>query len=144
MTVGERDEAEQQATPTADSTAARLAHLDSLRAKAALGGGKKRVEQQHARNKLTARERLEVLVDPGSFQETDAFVTHQATEFGLHERKILGDSVVTGYGRIDGRTVCVFSQDFTVFGGSLSEAHGQKVCKIMDAAMKMKSVIAGL
>src|SRR5919108_1445016 len=127
----------QRGTPAPESTAAKLDRLRQMREQAALGGGPKRIEQQHAKNKLTARERLELLLDPGSFEETDTFVTHRATEFGLAGQKILGDGVVTGYGTIDGRTVCVFSQDFTVFGGSLSETYGEKICKIMDSAMKI-------
>jgi propionyl-CoA carboxylase beta chain len=131
-------------TQHSDGNSAKLVRLRKLRRQSALGGGKKRIEQQHAKNKLTARERLELLLDPGSFQETDAFVTHRATEFGLQRQKYLGDGVVTGYGRIDGRAVCVFSQDFTVFGGSLSEAYGEKVCKIMDSAVKIGAPIIGL
>ena len=98
------------------------------------GGGPVRVERQHAWGKLTARERLDLLLDPGSFVELDAFVTHRATEFGLERQHFLGDGVVTGHGTIDGRLVFVFSQDFTVFGGSLSEAYAEKICKVMDLA----------
>jgi acetyl-CoA carboxylase carboxyltransferase component len=118
--------------------------LDRMRAEARLGGGEKRIEQQHARGKLTARERLELLLDAGTFVEFDAFVTHRATDFGLAEQRFLGDGVVTGHGAIDGRLVFVFSQDFTVFGGSLSEAHAEKICKIMDLAMKVGAPIVGL
>jgi len=103
-----------------------------------------RIEQQHARGKLTARERLDLLLDPGSFVELDAFVTHRSTDFGLDEQLILGDGVVTGHGAIDGRLVFVFSQDFTVFGGSLSEAYAEKICKVMDLAMKVGAPIIGL
>jgi acetyl-CoA carboxylase carboxyltransferase component len=143
MAVGEQEQAEQQPT-AAETTAAKLERLRAMRDQAALGGGQRRIDQQHARNKLTARERLELLLDPGSFEETDAFVTHRAAEFGLAEQKYLGDGVVTGFGRIDGRVVCVFSQDFTVFGGSLSEAYGEKICKIMDTAMKIGAPLIGL
>jgi propionyl-CoA carboxylase beta chain len=118
--------------------------LNSLREQAALGGGQDRIEQQHERGKLTARERLELLLDKDSFRETDAFVTHRTTDFGLDERKILGDSVVTGWGTIDGRLVYVFSQDFTVFGGSLGEVHAEKICKIMDMAIKNGAPVIGL
>ena len=115
----------------------RIARLERMRAEALLGGGPVRIERQHAWGKLTARERLDLLLDPGSFVELDAFVTHRATEFGLDEQHFLGDGVVTGHGTIDGRLVFVFSQDFTVFGGSLSEAYAEKICKIMDLAMKV-------
>jgi acetyl-CoA carboxylase carboxyltransferase component len=109
-----------------------------------LGGGRKRIETQHRKGKLTARERLDLLLDPGSFQELDMFATHRTTDFGLAEQKVLGDGVVTGYGKIDGRLVYVFSQDFTVFGGSLSEAHAEKICKVMDLAMKNGAPVIGL
>jgi len=122
----------------------RLNRLEELRAEALLGGGPVRIERQHAWGKLTARERLDLLLDPGSFVELDAFVTHRATEFGLADQHVLGDGVVTGHGTIDGRTVFVFSQDFTVFGGSLSEAYAEKICKIMDLAMKVGSPVIGL
>jgi propionyl-CoA carboxylase beta chain len=122
----------------------RLDRLDRLRDEARLGGGEARIERQHGAGKLTARERLDLLLDPGSFVELDAFVTHRATEFGMAEQHILGDGVVTGHGTIDGRLVFVFSQDFTVFGGSLSEAYAEKICKIMDLAMKVGAPIVGL
>ncbi len=109
-----------------------------------LGGGADRIEAQHAKGKLTARERLEILLDPGTFTETDALVTHRSTDFGLQEQQILGDGVVTGFGRIDGRMVYVFAQDFTTFGGSLSEAHGEKICKVLDMAMKVGVPVIGL
>jgi len=118
--------------------------LRKLKEQALLGGGEKRIEAQHRKGKLTARERLDLLLDPGSFQELDMFATHRTTDFGLAEQKILGDGVVTGYGKIDGRLVYVFSQDFTVFGGSLSEAHAEKICKIMDLAMKNGAPVIGL
>ena len=122
----------------------RLDRLEHMRVEALLGGGAVRIERQHAWGKLTARERLDLLLDPGSFIELDAFVTHRATEFGLAEHHILGDGVVTGHGTIDGRLVFVFSQDFTVFGGSLSEAYAEKICKIMDLAMKVGAPVIGL
>ena len=122
----------------------RLDRLERMREEARLGGGAARIERQHDAGKLTARERLELLLDPGSFVELDAFVTHRATEFGLAEQRVLGDGVVTGHGTIDGRLVFVFSQDFTVFGGSLSEAYAEKICKIMDLAMKVGAPIIGL
>jgi propionyl-CoA carboxylase beta chain len=119
-------------------------YLKQLEAQALLGGGEKRIEDQHKKGKLTARERLNILLDEGSFNELDMLVEHRSTDFGLDKQKYLGDGVVTGTGTIDGRTVCVFSQDFTVFGGSLSEAHGQKICKIMDLAMKIGCPVIGL
>ncbi len=122
----------------------RTERLRRMRAEAILGGGAQRIEQQHERGKLTARERLDLLLDPGSFVELDAFVTHRATEFGVAEKRYLGDGVVTGHGRIDGRPVAVFSQDFTVFGGALSEAHAEKICKVMDLAMRSGVPIIGL
>ncbi len=120
----------------------RTARLDVMRERALLGGGQTRIDQQHARGKLTARERLDLLLDPGSFMELDAFVTARG-EDGNGEA-ILGDGVVTGHGTIDGRAVFVFSQDFTVFGGSLSEAYAKKICKVMDLAMKVGAPIIGL
>jgi acetyl-CoA carboxylase carboxyltransferase component len=122
----------------------RLRRLDEMRAEVMLGGGPARIARQHASGKLTARERLDLLLDPDSFVELDAFVTHRATEFGLAENHVLGDGVVTGHGTIDGRLVFVFSQDFTVFGGSLSEAYAEKICKVMDLAMKVGAPIIGL
>src|SRR5207249_3959060 len=109
-----------------------------------LGGGERRIQQQHAKGKLTARERLDLLLDEGSFEEIDMFVTHRTTDFGMGDQKVLGDGVVTGWGRIDGRLVYVFSQDFTVFGGSLSEAHAAKMAKIMEMAMKNGAPVIGL
>jgi propionyl-CoA carboxylase beta chain len=111
---------------------------------AELGGGKERIEDQHRAGKLTARERIDLLLDEGSFQEMDKFVVHQCHDFGMDKKKIYGDGVVTGYGSIDGRTVFIFAQDFTVFGGSLSETYGKKICKIMDLAMKAGVPIIGL
>jgi len=118
--------------------------LDNMRAEALLGGGEKRIESQHKKGKLTARERLHFLMDEGSFEEIGAFVRHRSTDFGLDKQKILGDGVVTGYGNINGRLVYVFSQDFTVFGGSLAEAHASKICRIMDLAMKNGAPVIGL
>ena len=126
------------------STADKLERLQRMREEAQEGGGAKRLEQQHARGKLSARERLELLLDEDSFTEIDAFVTHRASEFGLDEERYLGDGVVTGFGRIDGRLVFVYSQDFTVFGGSLSEAHAEKICKVMDLAVENGAPIIGL
>jgi len=122
----------------------RIARLESMRRQALQGGGEARIERQHSMGKLTARERLALLLDPESFVELDAFVTHRSTDFGLAEQKILGDGVVTGYGTVDGRRVFVFSQDFTVFGGSLSEAYAEKICKVMDLAMKVGAPVIGL
>src|SRR6185503_5828490 len=122
----------------------RLDRLHAMRAEAEQGGGAERVKAQHDKGKLTARERLDLLLDPGSFVELDRFVTHRSTDFGLDEQKVLGDGVVTGYGRVDGRTVYVFSQDFTVFGGSLAEAHAEKICKVMDLAVRNGAAIVGL
>ncbi|UCD64853.1 MAG: acyl-CoA carboxylase subunit beta [Candidatus Zixiibacteriota bacterium] len=122
----------------------KLNHLEKMRADAKLGGGEKRIDAQHKKNKLTARERIELLVDPNSFEEFDMFVTHRTSDFGLQDQRILGDGVVTGCGKINGRKVYIFSQDFTVFGGSLSEAHAEKICKIMDMAMKVGAPVIGL
>ena len=122
----------------------RIEELRKKKEQAKLGGGKERIEKQHAKGKLTARERVSLLLDKNSFTEVDMLVTHRSTDFGLDSQKILGDGVITGYGKIDGRTVFIFSQDFTVFGGSLSEAHGEKICKIMDMALKMGAPIIGL
>lgn len=122
----------------------KLNHLEKMRAEARLGGGQARLDAQHKKGKLTARERVELLVDPNSFEEFDMFVTHRSTDFGLSEQKILGDGVITGCGKIHGRLVFVFSQDFTVFGGSLSETHSEKICKIMDMAMKVGAPVIGL
>src|SRR5579864_7180890 len=122
----------------------KLRLLELRRAESEQGGGAARLRQQHEKGKLSARERLDVLLDEGSFVELDRFVTHRSTDFGLDEHLIYGDGVVTGYGRIAGRLVYVFSQDFTVFGGSLSEAVAEKVCKIMDLAMRNGAPVIGL
>ena len=108
-----------------------------------LGGGQKRIDAQHKKGKLTARERLELLLDSNSFEEIGGFVTHRSTNFGLEKTKFLGDGVVTGYGTVNGRLVYVYSQDFTVLGGSLAEAHAEKICKIMELAMKNGVPIIG-
>ena len=122
----------------------KLDSLEEMRHQSHKGGGQKRIDQQHGRGKLTARERMVLLMDEGTFEEMDSFVTHRATDFGLAELKILGDAVVTGYGRVEGRQVFAFSQDFTVFGGSLSEAVSQKICKVMDLAAKTGCPLVGL
>ncbi len=119
-------------------------YLKKLRDEALLGGGEHRIADQHRKGKLTARERLTILLDEGSFEELDMFVLHRSTDFGLEKQRYLGDGVVTGTGRINGRPVCVFSQDFTVFGGSLSRAHAEKICKVMDLAMKIGCPVIGL
>jgi propionyl-CoA carboxylase beta chain len=121
-----------------------LRELEKKRAAARLGGGKKRIEAQHHKGKLTARERIELLLDDGSFEEYDMFVEHRCTDFGMAEQTVPGDGVITGWGTINGRLVFVFSQDFTVFGGSLSDSHAQKICKIMDQAMKVGAPVIGL
>jgi propionyl-CoA carboxylase beta chain len=121
-----------------------IEELESRRRQARLGGGEKRIEAQHAKGRLTARERLHVLLDEGSFEECDMFVEHNCAEFGMEKQKVPGDGVVTGSGTINGRLVYVFAQDFTVFGGSLSERHAQKICKVMDMAMKVGAPVIGL
>ncbi len=121
-----------------------LDRLEQARERARQGGGAKRIEAQHAKGKLSARERLDVLLDPGSFEEYDMFVEHRCMDFGMEKQKVPGDGVVTGWGTINGRMVFVFSQDFTVFGGSLSEAHAEKICKVMDQAMKVGAPVIGL
>ena len=121
-----------------------LRQLEEKRALARAGGGERRVEAQHGKGKLTARERLELLFDPGSFEEWDMFVEHRCQDFGMESQKIPGDGVVTGYGTVTGRLVFAFSQDFTVFGGALSEAHAEKICKIMDQAMKVGAPVIGI
>src|ERR671928_571394 len=122
----------------------KLELLERRRAESELGGGAARLKAQHDKGKLSARERLDVLLDEGSFVEFDRFVTHRSNDFGLDEQKIYGDGVVTGYGRIDGRLVYVFSQDFTVFGGSLSEAFAEKIVKVMDLAVRSGAPVIGL
>jgi propionyl-CoA carboxylase beta subunit len=121
-----------------------IRRLEEKRALARLGGGQKRIEAQHAKGKLTARERIELLLDPQSFEEWDMFVEHRCNDFGMAQNRIPGDGVVTGYGMVNGRLVFVFSQDFTVFGGALSEPHAEKICKIMDHAMRVGAPVIGL
>src|SRR3954449_4768377 len=122
----------------------RLEELKRRDAAADAGGGPERRERQHKEGKLSARERINFLLDEGTFEETDRFVTHRATDFGMDQQKVLGDGFVTGYGRIEGRLAFVFAQDFTVFGGSLSETNAQKICKIMDLALKTGAPVIGL
>ncbi len=122
----------------------KITRLRAMKYQSGLGGGEERIKQQHAKGKLTARERVELLLDKGSFVELDRFVTHRASDFGMAEQRILGDGVVTGYGTIDRRLVYVYSQDFTVFGGSLSETHAEKICKVMDLALKNGAPLVGL
>ncbi|MBM4360658.1 MAG: acyl-CoA carboxylase subunit beta [Deltaproteobacteria bacterium] len=122
----------------------KLARLHALETEAIAGGGPERIEKQHEGGKLTARERIDLLLDPGSFVELDRFVTHRASDFGMDKQKWLGDGVVTGFGTVDGRKIFVFAQDFTVVGGSLGAAHAQKICKVMDLAMKVGAPIVGL
>ena len=121
-----------------------IQQLDKKRAAACLGGGQKRIEAQHGKGKLSARERIDLLLDEGSFEEWDMFKEHRCTDFGMAEQRTPGDGVVIGYGTINGRLVFVFSQDFTVFGGSLSETHAEKICKVMDQAMKVGAPVIGL
>jgi len=118
--------------------------LNQMKVDSKQGGGQQRIDQQHSRGKLTPRERMDLLMDEGTFQELDAFVTHRSTDFGLEDRKFLGDAVVTGYGMVDGRQIFAYAQDFTVLGGSLSEVVGQKICKIMDLAGKSGCPVIGL
>jgi propionyl-CoA carboxylase beta chain len=120
------------------------ARLEALERQAELGGGEERIARQHEAGKLTARERVDLLLDPGSFTELDKFVTHRASDFGMADKKIPGDGVVTGYGTVEGRKIFVFAQDFTVFGGSLSGAYAQKICKIMDLATRVGAPVVGL
>ncbi|UCH58302.1 MAG: acyl-CoA carboxylase subunit beta [Anaerolineales bacterium] len=122
----------------------KIKQLRDLKTRSRQGGGPERIEAQHKRGRLTARERIDLMLDKGSFRELDAFVQHRTSDFGLDQQRYLGDSVVTGWGTIDGRLVYVFSQDFTVFGGSLGEAHAEKICKVMDMAMKNGAPIVGL
>src|SRR5512132_1152956 len=132
--------AKQQPTPAQS----KLERLVERSQNAEAGGGKARVEKQHAANKMTARERIEFLLDDDSFEEFDKLVVHRSRDFGLDEQLYPGDGVITGFGLIDGRRVVVFAQDFTVFGGSLSESHAEKICKVMDLAMKVGVPVIGL
>ena len=122
----------------------KIQELRQMRAKSRQGGGEERIATQHSRGRSTARERIDLLIDKGSFRELDAFSVHRTSDFGLDQQKYLGDGVVTGWGTIDGRLIYVFSQDFTVFGGSLGEVHAEKICKLMDMAMKNGAPIIGL
>jgi len=126
------------------STDPRLDGLRKRREAALAGGGPERVAKQHAKGRLTARERMDLLFDPGTFQETGVFVTHRCSDFGMGDRKVVGDGVIAGQGRIDGRTVFAFAQDFTVFGGTLSESNARKICQIMDQALKTGCPVIGL
>ena len=126
------------------SSQQKIKELIDKREEAKQGGGKKRVESQHAKGKMTARERIDMLLDEGSFEEYDMFVTHRCTHFGMETQQVLSDGVITGRGTIDGRIVFVFSQDFTVFGGALSETFAQKICKVMDQAMKVGAPVIGI
>ena len=121
-----------------------LRELETRREAARAGGGARRIEAQHGRGKLTARERVELLLDEGSFEEFDMFVVHRCTDFGMEEDRPAGDGVVTGWGTVNGRLIYVYSQDFTVFGGSLSETHAQKICKIMDMAIQNGAPVIGM
>ena len=118
--------------------------IDAKRKQARLGGGQDKIDAQHEKGKLTARERIDVLLDPESFEEIDAFIEHRCNNFGMSEKQFSGDGVVAGYGTIHGRLVYIYSQDFTVFGGSLSEANARKICKVLDLAIKMKAPIIGI
>ena len=129
---------------THDTTEAKLLWLEELSAEAKLPMGEGAAERQHARGKLLARERVERLLDPGSFVELDRFVRHREVEFGMREKRPFGDAVVTGYGTVFGRPICVFSQDFTIFGGSLSEVFAEKICKVMDMAVKVGCPVVGI
>ena len=122
----------------------KIQHLRDLKEQAQQGGGPERIDAQHKRGKLTARERLDLFLDKGSFRELDPFVTHRTADFGLDKQHYLADSVVTGWGTVEGRLVYIFSQDFTVFGGSLGEVHAEKVCKLMDLAIKVGAPVIGL
>src|SRR3989338_11314814 len=122
----------------------KLKILGEKEALALLGGGADRIDRHHKAGKKTARERIELLLDPGTFVEMDRFVTHRCADFGMEKNKILGDGVVTGYGKVEGRLVYVFAQDFTSFGGSLGEAYARKICKIMDLAIKTGAPVVGL
>jgi len=139
-----QNEAQVEAAGQDGPNASKMAALEARNAQAKLGGGVAAIERQHARGKLTARERIDALLDPGTFRELDRFVVHDCDDFGMGDKKVLGDGVVTGYGRIDGRLVYLFAQDFTVFGGSLSGAYARKICKIMDMAVKNGAPVLGL
>ena len=142
-----QDDTQPQELAVADAepaTNAKLERLEEMRNQSRLGGGERRIQQQHEKGKLSARTRISLLLDDGTFEEIDPFVTHRATDFGMADRKILSDAVVTGYGKVDGRQIFVYSQDFTVLGGSVSEVVGQKISKVMDLAMKIGCPVVGL
>src|SRR5258708_28707669 len=120
-----------------------IQRLEDLNARALAGGGAERIKKQHEGGKLTARERIDLLLDPGSFVEIGRFVVHRCSDFGMEQQKVLGDGVVTGHGAIDGRKVFVLAQDFTVFGGSLSGAYAQKICKVVDLALRVGAAVVG-
>ena len=130
--------------PAPHTTAGKIADLEQRRYEAVHAGSQRAVERQHARGKMTARERIDGLLDPGSFTEFDELARHRATDFGMTANRPYGDGVVTGYGTVDGRPVCVFSQDFTVFGGSLGEVYGEKIVKVMDHALKTGCPVIGI
>jgi len=130
--------------PDIHTTAGKLADLDQRTEEAVHAGSARAVEKQHGRGKKTARERIDLLLDPGSFVELDELARHRSTNFGLAETRPYGDGVVSGYGTVDGRQICVFAQDFTVFGGSLGEVFGEKIVKVMDFAMKIGCPVIGL
>src|ERR1700722_8268087 len=144
MATSTRPSAPASAPPPSQNVDPQVKRLDEMNAKALPGGGAERIKKQHEGGKLTARERIDLLVDPGTFVEVGRFVTHRCTDFGMEDQKILGDGVVTGHGLVAGRRVFVFAQDFTVFGGSLSGANAQKICKLMDLAMKVGAPVVGL
>ncbi|MGH9788402.1 MAG: carboxyl transferase domain-containing protein, partial [Candidatus Acidiferrales bacterium] len=129
---------------TENAAEPRVEELRRKEREAGEGGGAERREKQHAAGKLSARERIELLLDPGTFEELDKFVLHRCDEFGMEKQRLAGDGIVSGYGRVDGRLVYVFAQDFTVFGGSLSEANAEKICKVMDLAVKNGAPVVGL
>ena len=137
-------EASQAPQPDPHKTAGKLAELERRREAASKGGSEKAIEKQHARGKMTARERVDMLMDEGSFVELDALARHRSTSFGMEKERPFGDGVVTGYGTIDGRPVCVFAQDFTIFGGSLGQVFGEKIVKVMDLAMKTGVPVIGI
>ncbi|MDP2038619.1 MAG: carboxyl transferase domain-containing protein, partial [Ignavibacteria bacterium] len=122
----------------------KIEQLEKLREESKTGGGEDKIRVQHEKGKLTARERIQLLVDEGSFSEIDMFVKHRSSDFGLEKQKYSGDGVVTGFAKINGRQIALFSQDFTVFGGSLSETNAEKICKIMDMALKLGIPVIGL
>src|SRR3954447_21961168 len=130
--------------PDPKSSAARLAELRRRTEEAVHAGSSRAVEKQHAKGKMTARERIEAFLDPGSFVETDALARHRAHGFGIEQKRPYGDGVITGYGTVDGRPICIFSQDFTIFGGSLGEVYGEKIVKVMDLALKTGCPVVGL